>query len=378
MTESIHPSRRTVVTALGAAAVVALPAWPETARAATVRPRPPRTARCSTPTRPPSPPAPMCVTSAAPTSSSSTARCSPPSTAGAPMSPPASTCPWTGSGASASTPPIRGSARAGSPRTTTTGRGAASTSRRPGTCWTPPDSARRTAPSPRAPRSTTATPGTAPPSTCPATWRARHVRIAFLAAGYSAEVWLDGRHLGKHEGANSPFALPVAGALRPGTRQTIAVRVFRKASYTDYTASTPPAGHGRPRAAVQARRLLALRRPDPVGLDRGGAAGHHRQTARVGPNGRLEARAVVENHGAADFDGRLTLDPGRGAAAGPSWSRPGSRPGRQVSYASRSRCPHAPRWSPASPHTLTARATLTAGRHSGSRVDTLSTDVRRA
>ena len=34
MTEPIHPSRRTVVTALGAAAVVALPAWPETAAAA--------------------------------------------------------------------------------------------------------------------------------------------------------------------------------------------------------------------------------------------------------------------------------------------------------------------------------------------------------
>ncbi|MDX3458975.1 beta galactosidase jelly roll domain-containing protein, partial [Streptomyces sp. ME02-8801-2C] len=73
----------------------------------------------------------------------------------------------------------------------------------------------------------------------PASWRDRHIRIAFLAAGYSAEVWLDGRHLGKHEGANSPFALPVAGALRPGARQTLAVRVFRRASYTDYTASAP-------------------------------------------------------------------------------------------------------------------------------------------
>ncbi|MDX2861942.1 twin-arginine translocation signal domain-containing protein [Streptomyces scabiei] len=33
MTEPIHPSRRTVVTALGVAAAVALPAWPETAHA---------------------------------------------------------------------------------------------------------------------------------------------------------------------------------------------------------------------------------------------------------------------------------------------------------------------------------------------------------
>ena len=50
----------------------------------------------------------------------------------------------------------------------------------------------------------------------PGSWRARHVRLAFLAAGYSAEVWLDGTHLGKHEGANSPFALPVAGASGQG------------------------------------------------------------------------------------------------------------------------------------------------------------------
>ncbi|MDX3457872.1 glycoside hydrolase family 2 TIM barrel-domain containing protein, partial [Streptomyces sp. ME02-8801-2C] len=89
--------------------------------------------------------------------------------------------------------------------------------------------------------------------------------------------------------------------------------------------------------------------------------------------GRLDARAVVENRSDVDFDGRLTLDPGRGSG------------GRPVVVAARIAArsagvvrvpvpvPHAPRWSPAAPHLLTARATLTAGRHSGPRVDTLST-----
>ena len=223
----------------------------------------------------------MCATSAAPTSSSSTARCSPPSTAGAPTSPPATTCPWTSDGASASTPPTEGLGEGWQSRAPR--RPGVGPHRRPGGLGPAEHSRIRLAERPlrpRAPRSATATPGTAPPSTCPASWRARHVRIAFLAAGYSAEVWLDGKHLGKHEGANSPFALPVAGALRPGTRQTIAVRVFRRASYTDYTASTPQPVTDDHELPVQARRLLALRGSDPVGLDRGGPAGHRRQTAR--------------------------------------------------------------------------------------------------
>lgn len=207
----------------------------------------------------------------------------------------------------------------------------------------------------------------------PASWRARHVRIAFLAAGYSAEVWLDGRHLGKHEGANSPFALPVAGALRPGTRQTIAVRVFRKASYTDYTASPPQPvtdDHELPYKPVDYWPYAGLTRSAWIeAVPQVTIA----KLLAVGANGRLEARAVVENHSAADFDGRLTLDPGRGSGGRPVVvaARIAARSAGVVRVSVP--IPHAPRWSPASPRTLTARATLTAGRHSGSRVDTLST-----
>jgi beta-glucuronidase len=207
----------------------------------------------------------------------------------------------------------------------------------------------------------------------PASWRARHVRIAFLAAGYSAEVWVDGTHLGKHEGANSPFALSVEGALRPGARQTIAVRVFRRASYTDYTASTPQPvtdEYEVPYKPVDYWPYAGLTRSAWI------EAVPQVTIAKLlvsAANGRLEARAVVENHGAFDFEGRLTLDPGRGSGGRPAViaARIAARSAGVVRVVL---CvPGAPRWSPASPHTLTARATLTAGRHPGPRVDTLST-----
>ncbi|MCX4759736.1 beta-galactosidase [Streptomyces sp. NBC_01275] len=207
----------------------------------------------------------------------------------------------------------------------------------------------------------------------PASWRARHVRIAFLAAGYSAEVWIDGMHLGKHEGANSPFALPVAGALKPGTRQAIAVRVFRRASYTDYTSATSQPvtdDHELPYKPVDYWPYAGLTRSAWIeAVPRVTITKLLVSTA----NGRLEAHAVIENHGTSDFDGRLTLDPGRESGGEPAVvaARIAARSAGVVRAAIR--IPGAPRWSPASPHTLTARATLTAGRHSGPRVDTLST-----
>ncbi|MFD5910605.1 glycoside hydrolase family 2 protein [Streptomyces massasporeus] len=207
----------------------------------------------------------------------------------------------------------------------------------------------------------------------PASWRSRHVRIAFLAAGYSAEVWIDGTHLGKHEGANSPFALPAAGALRPGTCQTIAVRVFRRASYTDYTASTAQPvtdDHELPYKPVDHWPYAGLTRSAWI------EAVPQVTIARLlvaAANGRVEARAVVENHGTSDFRGFLTLDPGRGSGGRPTVveARVAARSAGVVRVSLRT--PGAPRWSPASPRTLTARATLTGKAPSGPRVDTLST-----
>ena len=114
----------------------------------------------------------------------------------------------------------------------------------------------------------------------PASWAARHVRLAFLAANYRADIWLNGRHLGAHEGGHAPFALPVGDALRPGRPNLLAVRVHRRASYEDYTPEQPRR-HRRARDPVEAGRLLAVRRPHPVGMVRGRAADERRQAAAL-------------------------------------------------------------------------------------------------
>ncbi|UCH36643.1 MAG: glycoside hydrolase family 2 [Armatimonadota bacterium] len=50
--------------------------------------------------------------------------------------------------------------------------------------------------------------------------------LRFWAVDYQAEVWLNGVHVGGHEGAETPFVLDVTDAMRPGRRNRLAVRVL--------------------------------------------------------------------------------------------------------------------------------------------------------
>lgn len=59
----------------------------------------------------------------------------------------------------------------------------------------------------------------------PEEWAGRCLTLNFLAANYVADVWLNGRYLGWHEGGYTPFSFPVAGAILPGRTNTLAVRV---------------------------------------------------------------------------------------------------------------------------------------------------------
>jgi len=58
----------------------------------------------------------------------------------------------------------------------------------------------------------------------PNAWGAR-ATLAFQSVGYVADVWLNGRYLGYHEGAWTPFAMDASDALRPGEANTLVVRV---------------------------------------------------------------------------------------------------------------------------------------------------------
>lgn len=50
--------------------------------------------------------------------------------------------------------------------------------------------------------------------------------LSFEAVDYLADVWVNGRHMGTHEGGETPFVLDVTGALKTGVPNLIAVRVL--------------------------------------------------------------------------------------------------------------------------------------------------------
>jgi beta-galactosidase len=53
----------------------------------------------------------------------------------------------------------------------------------------------------------------------------RLARLNFLAVNYVADVWLNGRYLGYHEGGYTPFSFDVTGIVRTDTVNVLAVRV---------------------------------------------------------------------------------------------------------------------------------------------------------
>ena len=59
----------------------------------------------------------------------------------------------------------------------------------------------------------------------PTDWEERTATLKFSAARYVADVWVNGVHVGYHEGGSTPFAFDVADELAPGTSNTIAVRI---------------------------------------------------------------------------------------------------------------------------------------------------------
>ncbi|HVX44298.1 MAG TPA: glycoside hydrolase family 2 TIM barrel-domain containing protein [Mycobacteriales bacterium] len=200
----------------------------------------------------------------------------------------------------------------------------------------------------------------------PRGWAGRHVRLNFLAVSYSADVWLNGRLLGRHEGGSTAFALPAGAALRPGADNVLAVRVYRSPSYTDY------GGHGT--AVVDDKAL------PPGPCDYWPYAGILRSSwleatppvtvAKLlvsAANGRADVRAVIENHSDRAVEALATLD--LRPYAGPVGQRITVPAGGIAVARAEVDIPNAPQWTPGRPKVLTARAGITAGVDQ----DTLST-----
>lgn len=56
-------------------------------------------------------------------------------------------------------------------------------------------------------------------------WEGLGAILKFASVNYVADVWVNGQHLGYHEGGYTPFAFDVTGVLLPGQRNQISVRV---------------------------------------------------------------------------------------------------------------------------------------------------------
>ncbi len=50
--------------------------------------------------------------------------------------------------------------------------------------------------------------------------------LRFWAVDYAAEVWLNGRRVGAHEGGETPFTIDVTDTIRAGAENLLAVRVL--------------------------------------------------------------------------------------------------------------------------------------------------------
>jgi beta-galactosidase/beta-glucuronidase len=58
----------------------------------------------------------------------------------------------------------------------------------------------------------------------PEAGRPEALLLHFGAVDYSADVWVNGRHVARHRGGHTPFSAEIAAALRPGAEQVIVVR----------------------------------------------------------------------------------------------------------------------------------------------------------
>jgi len=69
--------------------------------------------------------------------------------------------------------------------------------------------------------------------------------LSFQAVLYLADVWLNGRHLGRHEGGETPFVLDATEAIRPGEDNLLTIRVLNptQKSIDGIRLSEVPHGH---------------------------------------------------------------------------------------------------------------------------------------
>jgi beta-glucuronidase len=190
----------------------------------------------------------------------------------------------------------------------------------------------------------------------PGTWSDRFVKICFLGVSYAASVYLNGSLVAEHEGGHTPFAMDVSAVLRPGARNLLAVRVYRRPWYRQ---------EGTGPAAISCDTELPHKPVDYwpyAGITRGvfieaAAQVTVSKLLASARHGRLAAAAVVFNHGTGPAHRRLILDPGAGTGGAPVSRDLALAPGEVGVVRADLPIPDARPWSPADPqlYRLTAR-----------------------
>ena len=74
----------------------------------------------------------------------------------------------------------------------------------------------------------------------PAGWAGQSIFLRVGSANYSAEVWVDGVHVGSHEGGHLPFMCDLSAAVKPGGEHLVVIRVDAR-----LRERTLPSGRGR-------------------------------------------------------------------------------------------------------------------------------------
>ncbi len=190
----------------------------------------------------------------------------------------------------------------------------------------------------------------------------RRIDLRFEGANYRADVWLNGVHLGAHEGGFTPFSFRVDEYLRPDGDNELVVRVDNRSlpervpgarlSWFNY-------GGLYREVFLEETPLVRIAdlRLDPRPL----AAG------RRGP-ARVDAEVTLENAAGEPFAGTVRLALGGGA-----WGTDAAVPaGESATVRGAIELADAPFWSPAWPSLLRAEVEL---RGTGGLVDRLGLDV---
>ncbi len=141
--------------------------------------------------------------------------------------------------------------------------------------------------------------------TIPAQWKGRRILLHCLAANYVADVWVNGRHTGYHEGGFTPFTFDLTDFLHGEGAEVLAIRVDNPPWRTEggsFQQSLLPPGPGDWWNATGVLRDIYLEAVPAVSIVR--------VDVRAEPQSegsKVRTAVVLRNAGGTNFAGRLEL-----------------------------------------------------------------------